>query len=135
SRFAAWRSSGMAKGVGYFTPWSRPSLTVPRPRILGSRSVLPSRRLGSTGKGLLPGGGADGGAGQGQLWRRCLAGLYAPGGEQIFHGLRQVGGQGQLGGPGGDDVGGAAGPGGEGLVRAHQIALAGFGAIHRQGRP
>ena len=47
SRSAASRSSGMVKPEGYFTPWSRPNLTVPRPSGETARPVSPSGRCRS----------------------------------------------------------------------------------------
>src|SRR5690625_4503994 len=153
TRWSSWRasrSSGMRKASGYFTPWSRPSLTVPSPKGLTWRSVLAKRRLFMVG--FLDAGAGDGpksveqglpagprqrrGGQGGQGGRQGAArGLQTLGDQQILDFAGQAGSQSEFGRPGGDDVVQARHPGGVGPVGPDQALLAGFGSIDAQGGP
>src|SRR5690606_14623730 len=132
----------MVKLAGYLTPWSRPSLTVPRPSTLTAMPVGATGRLGSRigdSKGGGPGGGGDGRGRQGQCGRGLPRGGEAALRRAVVHLAGEVGSQGELGGLGGDHIEGAAvgalRPAGEGLIGAGKVALARLGPVNRQHRP
>ena len=133
SRSAASRSSGMVKPEGYFTPWSRPNLTVPRPSGETARPVSPSGRCRSWRVSLimrrLPprpvrrAADAAVAAARHVRWGGCR---LLPGGRRPG---RRSRGQRQLGRPADQQ---ASLFGEEGVVRAQQVGLCRLGAIHPQ---